>query len=63
MLYPTCITNFWAGSRIPTGRKRVAYRKMLEGLVWLGLFVTFSGQFNFGVALQPWFLTKALWYR
>jgi lysophospholipid acyltransferase len=51
------------GRKIPPGRKRVAYRKMFMGLLYLGLFVVFGGSFNFGVALAPWFLTKSFGYR
>ncbi|KAL5530551.1 ALE1 [Sanghuangporus sanghuang] len=49
--------------RVPSGRKRVAYRKMLVGLVFLGLFVTQGGKFNFAVSLQEWFARKSLLYR
>ena len=51
------------GRAIPLGRKRVAYYKMLSGLVYLGLFVVLGGSFNYGVALTPWFTTKNLIYR
>ncbi|KAJ8517364.1 hypothetical protein ONZ45_g5454 [Pleurotus djamor] len=51
------------GMAIPTGRKRVAYRKLATGLTFLGLFVLYGGTYNFGVALQPWFAEKSLWYR
>ncbi|OCH95961.1 MBOAT-domain-containing protein [Obba rivulosa] len=49
--------------RIPKGRKRVAYVKMVKGLVYLGLFVTCIGSFNYGVAIQDWFAEKNFWYR
>ncbi|KAL5508428.1 ALE1 [Sanghuangporus vaninii] len=49
--------------RVPSGRKRVAYRKMFVGLVFLGLFVTQGGKFNFAVSLQEWFVRKSLLYR
>lgn len=48
---------------IPKGRKRVAYRKMITGLVFLYAFVTYSGRFNYGVALQPWYAEQPSWYR
>lgn len=51
------------GRRIPKGRKRVAYRKMVEGLGFLGLYVTLIGRFNFEVTLADWFETKSLLYR
>ncbi|KAI6046486.1 MBOAT, membrane-bound O-acyltransferase family-domain-containing protein [Pisolithus marmoratus] len=45
---------------IPDGRKRVAYRKMIIGLLFLGTFVVLHPKFNFGLALAPWFLTQNL---
>ena len=51
------------GRLIPRGRKRVAYRKMVVGLVYLGLFVVFGGKYNYSVALQEWFPRKNLFYR
>lgn len=44
-----------AGRKLPPGRKRVAYFKMLMGLVYLGIFVVFGGQNNYATALTPWF--------
>lgn len=54
-----------AGSKrvIPKGRKRVAYRKMITGLVSLYLFVTYGPRFNYSVAVQPWYAEQPLWYR
>ena len=51
------------GRLVPRGRKRVAYRKMLTGLVFLGLFVSFAGEWNFSVTMQDWFSKKSLLYR
>lgn len=48
---------------MPKGRKRVAYRKLVVGLAFLGLFVTQSGSFSYGEALKDWFLQKSLLYR
>ncbi|KAH0839574.1 MBOAT, membrane-bound O-acyltransferase family-domain-containing protein [Lanmaoa asiatica] len=48
---------------IPDGRKRVAYRKMLMGLVFLGLFVVLNPSYNFAIALTPWFAEQSLLYR
>ncbi|KAI9572388.1 MBOAT, membrane-bound O-acyltransferase family-domain-containing protein [Boletus coccyginus] len=48
---------------IPNGRKRVAYRKMLMGLVFLGLFVVLGPSYNFAIALMPWFAEQTLLYR
>lgn len=52
-----------SGRKVPKGRKRVAYRKMVIGLGFLGLFVTLSGSYNFGVAIQPWFSARGLLFR
>ncbi|THH12341.1 hypothetical protein EW145_g8 [Phellinidium pouzarii] len=54
---------FTGGRRIPKGRKRVAYKKLLIGLAFLGLYVTQIGTFNLGVSLQKWFVQKNLLYR
>jgi len=48
---------------IPDGRKRVAYRKMLTGLVFLGIFVVFGPTYHYGIAITPWFMTKGFIYR
>ncbi|KAH7931427.1 MBOAT-domain-containing protein [Leucogyrophana mollusca] len=48
---------------VPNGRKRVAYRKMVVGLLFLGIFVVFSPSFYFGIAVTPWFVTQGLLYR
>lgn len=51
------------GRKVPKGRKRVAYRKMATGLAFLVLFVTMSGSWNFGVAIQDWFKQRGWLYR
>ncbi|KAF7966921.1 hypothetical protein HWV62_36567 [Athelia sp. TMB] len=51
------------GRKVPKGRKRVAYRKMVTGLGFLALFVTMSGSWNFGVAIQDWFRQRSWLYR
>lgn len=51
------------GRLVPRGRKRVAYRKMVMGLIYLGLFVVLGGQYNFGIAVQDWFAERSLPYR
>ncbi|KAF8450925.1 MBOAT, membrane-bound O-acyltransferase family-domain-containing protein [Boletus edulis BED1] len=48
---------------IPDGRKRVAYRKMLTGLVFLGLYVVVIPTHNFSTTLTPWFAEQSLLYR
>lgn len=45
---------------IPSGRKRVAYRKMVVGLLFLGAFVVLGPKYHFGIALTPWFLNQGL---
>ncbi|KAM6489062.1 hypothetical protein JOM56_015474 [Amanita muscaria] len=47
---------------IPNGRKRVAYRKLIKVLVFLGLFVVLGGSNNYSVMLTPWFASKRLLY-
>lgn len=49
-----------AGRRLPSGRKRTAYTKMLMGLIYLGLFVVLGGTYNFAAALTPSFAKKSL---
>ncbi|OJA12673.1 hypothetical protein AZE42_10144 [Rhizopogon vesiculosus] len=51
------------GRAIPDGRKRIAYRKMLNGLVFLGIFVVLGPSFYYGIAVTPWFVTKGFLYR
>ncbi|KAF8121318.1 MBOAT, membrane-bound O-acyltransferase family-domain-containing protein [Boletus edulis] len=48
---------------IPDGRKRVAYRKMLMGLVFLGFFAALTPSYNFTTTLTPWFAKQSLLYR
>ncbi|KIM67664.1 hypothetical protein SCLCIDRAFT_20710 [Scleroderma citrinum Foug A] len=48
---------------IPNGRKRVAYRKMLSGLLFLGIFAVLNPKFHYGIFLTPWFLTLNLFQR
>ncbi len=48
---------------LPSGRKRVAYRKLVTGLAFLGLYVTQIGTFSFEQALHDWFKAKGLLYR
>jgi len=51
------------GPKVPKGRKRVAYRKMVIGLIWLCFFVTLSGSHNYSVTLEPWFANHNILYR
>ncbi|EIN10257.1 MBOAT-domain-containing protein [Punctularia strigosozonata HHB-11173 SS5] len=48
---------------VPSGRKRVAYRKLATGLAWLGLYVVYSGKYNYGVGVQDWFAQKPFLFR
>lgn len=47
---------------IPDGRKRVAYRKMLTGLAFLGIFMVLGPSYNYAIALTPWFAKQNLFY-
>ncbi|KIY45977.1 MBOAT-domain-containing protein [Fistulina hepatica ATCC 64428] len=49
--------------KIPSGRKRVAYMRMLLGLFYLGIFVLFGPSYNYHVGLTPWFLEQNLFKR
>ncbi|KAI0698596.1 MBOAT, membrane-bound O-acyltransferase family-domain-containing protein [Cytidiella melzeri] len=51
------------GRLVPRGRKRVAYKKMVQGLVYLGLFVVLGGQYNYSIALKDSFADNSLLYR
>ncbi|KAG6918210.1 hypothetical protein DXG01_015803 [Tephrocybe rancida] len=52
------------GSRkLPSGRKRVAYGKMVMGLIYLGIYVVLGGQNNYSTALTPWFMEHNLFVR
>ena len=48
---------------IPDGRKRVAYRKMLTGLVFLGVFFGLIPSYNMANTITPWFAEKTFLYR
>ncbi|KAF8607705.1 MBOAT-domain-containing protein, partial [Ceratobasidium sp. AG-I] len=50
-------------SRIPLGRKRAAYTKMLQGLACLLLFTFFGPKFDHSVTLKPWWAARPFWYR
>ena len=51
------------GRLVPRGRKRVAYRKMVMGLIYLGLFVSLGGEYNYSIALNDWFAERSIFYR
>ncbi|TFK43038.1 MBOAT, membrane-bound O-acyltransferase family-domain-containing protein [Crucibulum laeve] len=49
--------------RLPAGRKRAAYTRMVLGLLYLGAFVVLGGKYNYAAALTPEFAKKSLLYR
>ncbi|WVR06969.1 hypothetical protein IAU60_004005 [Kwoniella sp. DSM 27419] len=53
-----------AKTRVPYGRKRVAYLHMIIGLVFLGIYATFAGQASYERILTPvwydWTILKRL---
>ena len=55
---PTAKSKATLGHKLPPGRKRVAYTKLLMGMFYLGLFVVFGAKHNFATALEPWFATR-----
>ena len=48
---------------LPPGRKCAAYPKCFLGLMYLGVFVLYSGKYNYGVALKPEFMKHSLFMR
>lgn len=52
-----------AVARLPPGRKRAGYWRMIQGLSFLGAFVLYGGSFTFPVVLTDWWLTKGFFYR
>jgi len=52
------------GCKVPKGRKRVACRKTVTGLVCVGLFVgSRSCGYDYSEAFKPWFMTRSILYR
>ncbi|KAG8691577.1 lysophospholipid acyltransferase [Ceratobasidium sp. 423] len=49
--------------RVPAGRKRVAYLKFAQGLVFLLLFTLFNPQFNYAMSVDSKWAAKPFWYR
>ncbi|KAJ7672880.1 MBOAT, membrane-bound O-acyltransferase family-domain-containing protein [Mycena rosella] len=62
-VFKTLAVKGKSGRNVPAGRKRVAYRKMVTGLVYLGIFIVLGGSWNFSISLTPWFLEQSLFYR
>lgn len=51
-------TDSKSSRKLPSGRKRVAYFKMLMGLLYLGLYVVFGAKHNFAAILTPQFTER-----
>ena len=49
-----------AGHRLPPGRKRAAYTKMIMGLIYLGAFVVLGGKYNYSISLTDEFAKMSL---
>ena len=49
-----------AGHRLPAGRKRAAYTKMVMGLIYLGAFVVLGGKYNYSISLTDEFAKMPL---
>ncbi|CAE6405140.1 unnamed protein product [Rhizoctonia solani] len=52
-----------AQRRVPAGRKRVAYLKFAQGLVFLLLFTLFNPQFNYAMSVDPKWAARPFWYK
>ncbi|KAH7343969.1 MBOAT, membrane-bound O-acyltransferase family-domain-containing protein [Rhizoctonia solani] len=52
-----------AQRRVPAGRKRAAYLKFAQGLVFLLLFTLFNPQFNYAMSVDYQWSVKPFWYR
>ncbi|TFK92967.1 MBOAT-domain-containing protein [Polyporus arcularius HHB13444] len=48
---------------VPHGRKRVAFKKMFIGLIFLGLYVLFWPEFNFSLTIEDAFESRRLFSR
>ncbi|RPD66689.1 MBOAT-domain-containing protein [Lentinus tigrinus ALCF2SS1-7] len=53
-------TNNLSQRLVPHGRKRVAFKKMFIGLVFLGLYVLFWPEFNFTLTIEDEFEARRL---
>ena len=53
-------TNHLSQRLVPHGRKRVAYRKMFTGLIFLVLFILFYPEFNFQLTVTDEFEARRL---
>ena len=62
-LIPEDIKTLHGNRRMPRGRKRAAYMRLLTGLVVLGAYVTLGPQYNHERMLDSKFAHNSLWYR
>ncbi|KAI0773970.1 MBOAT-domain-containing protein [Fomes fomentarius] len=53
-------TNHLSKRLVPHGRKRVAFRKMFVGLIFLALFVLFYPEFNYSLVVEDEFEARRL---
>ena len=49
--------------RVPEGRKRVAYTKLLLALVFLGLYAVVGASLDYDLVLEPAFMKKSFFGR
>lgn len=49
--------------RVPSGRKRVAYRQAVVGLVFLAVFAVLGHKFSFEAVLTDWWWTRGVLYK
>ncbi|KAG9014403.1 lysophospholipid acyltransferase [Tulasnella sp. 427] len=52
-----------SSKRVPVGRKRVAYQKLVLGVSCIAFYALYGGQFNYAVTAADWYVTKPFWYR
>ena len=53
-------TNHLSQRLVPHGRKRVAFKKMFTGLIFLGLYVLFWPEFNHSITVEDEFEARRL---
>ncbi|QRV87504.1 endoplasmic reticulum membrane protein [Ceratobasidium sp. AG-Ba] len=56
-------TDNASNTKVPSGRNRAAYTKLLQGLVFLLLFSLFGPKFTHAQTLEPQWAAKPFWYR
>ncbi|KAG9015485.1 lysophospholipid acyltransferase [Tulasnella sp. JGI-2019a] len=50
-------------SRIPSGRRRVAFQKLIFGLAGIGFYAVYGGKFGYEVMLKEGWAQNPIWYR